>query len=89
MHAPSSSLTLWIWGACSNPSRARLRTSDQQGHRGVAARCPYLGCICRIHGFATEPTLELLISSPPGSRAPVAPALTERVSKPLVSNHTH
>jgi hypothetical protein len=27
--APSSSLTLSIWGACSNPSRVRLRTPDQ------------------------------------------------------------
>jgi hypothetical protein len=29
MRAPSSSLTLLIWGACSNPSRVRLRTPDQ------------------------------------------------------------
>jgi hypothetical protein len=29
MRAPWSSLTLSIWGACSNPSRVRLRTPDQ------------------------------------------------------------
>jgi hypothetical protein len=54
----------------------------------VAARCPHLYCICRICGFAVELSLELLISNPLESRAPVAPALTERVSRPLVSNRT-
>jgi hypothetical protein len=54
----------------------------------VAARCPRLSYICRVRGFAAEPALELLISNPPDSRAPVAPALTERVSRPLVSNRT-
>jgi hypothetical protein len=29
MRAPSSSLTLVIWGTCSNPSRVRFRTPDQ------------------------------------------------------------
>jgi hypothetical protein len=38
--------------------------------------------------LAVEPVLELLISNPLESRAPVAPALIERVSRPLVSNHT-
>jgi hypothetical protein len=88
MHAPSSSLTLSIWGACSNPSRVRLRTSDQSGHRGVAVRRPRLDCICRIRGFAHEPTLVLLISNPPDSRVLVALALTERDLKPLVSSRT-
>jgi hypothetical protein len=54
----------------------------------VVARCPRLGYICRVREFAAEPTLELLISNPPNSRAPVVPALTERVSRPLVSNCT-
>jgi hypothetical protein len=54
----------------------------------VAARCPRLGCICRINGFVAKPTLKLLITSPLDSRAPVASALTVRVSRPLVSNHT-
>jgi hypothetical protein len=35
-----------------------------------------------------EPALELLISNPPDSRALVVPALTERVSRPPVSNRT-
>jgi hypothetical protein len=54
----------------------------------VAARCPRLIYICRAHGLATEPAFELLISNPLESRALVAPALVERVSKPLVSNRT-
>jgi hypothetical protein len=54
----------------------------------VAARCPRLDRIYGIHGFVVEPTLELLISNPLESRAPVAPALTKRVSGPLVGNHT-
>jgi hypothetical protein len=33
-----------------------------------------------------EPALELLISNPLESRALVAPTLTERVSRPMVSN---
>jgi hypothetical protein len=49
---------------------------------------PRLNCICRICGFAVKPTLELLISNPQDSRAPVAPTLAERVSRELVSNHT-
>jgi hypothetical protein len=88
MHVPSSSLTLLIWGACSNPSRVRLQTPDQWGRCGVAARCPRLVYICRVRGFAAEPALELLISNTLYSRAPVAPALTERVSRPLVGNRT-
>jgi hypothetical protein len=51
----------------------------------VAARCPRLGYICRTRGFAAEPTLELLISNPLDSRAPVAPTLVEGDSRPLVS----
>jgi hypothetical protein len=54
----------------------------------VAARCPRLSYICRVRGYAVEPTLELLISNPLESRAPVVPALTERVSRPPVSNRT-
>jgi hypothetical protein len=88
MRAPSSPLTLLISGACSNPSRVRLRTLVQQGRCGVAARCPRLDRICRARGFVVEPTLELLISHTQKSRAPVAPTLTEPVSRPLVSNRT-
>jgi hypothetical protein len=51
----------------------------------VAARCPRLICICRAHGLTGKPILELLISNPLESRAPVAP-VTERVSGPLVGN---
>jgi hypothetical protein len=88
MHASWSSLTLSIWGACSNPSRVRLRTPDKSGHHGVAARCPRLGYIYRIRGFAAEPALELSTSNPLDLRAPVAPTLAKRDMRPLVSNHT-
>jgi hypothetical protein len=54
----------------------------------VAARCPYLGYICMIRGFATKPALELLISNPLNLRAPVAPNLAERDLRPLVGNRT-
>jgi hypothetical protein len=49
---------------------------------------PPSSCICRVRGFADEPALEMLISNPPDSRAPVVPALTEWVSRPPVSNRT-
>jgi hypothetical protein len=58
------------------------------GPLGVAARCPHLIYICRAHGLVAEPALELLISNPLEPRAPVAPSLVERVSRPLVSNRT-
>jgi hypothetical protein len=51
----------------------------------VVARCPHFVYICRIHGFAAKPTLELLISNPLDSRVPVAPTLAKRGLKPLVS----
>jgi hypothetical protein len=54
----------------------------------VAPRCPRLFYICRVRGLAIRLALELLISSSLESRAPVAPALAERVSRPLVSNRT-
>jgi hypothetical protein len=54
----------------------------------VAARCPRLICICRTHRLAAEPDFKLLISNPLESRASVAPALVERVSRPMVSNRT-
>jgi hypothetical protein len=38
--------------------------------------------------LAVEPVHELLISNPLKLRAPVAPALTERASRPLVGNRT-
>jgi hypothetical protein len=38
--------------------------------------------------LVVEPVLKLLISNPLESGAPVAPALVERVSRPLVSNCT-
>jgi hypothetical protein len=88
MSSPWSSLTLSIWGAYLNPLRVRLRTPDELGHHRVSVRCPRLGCICRIRGFAAELTLELLISNPIDSRAPVAPTLTEWDLRPLVSNRT-
>jgi hypothetical protein len=39
-------------------------------------------------GLVVEPVHELLISNPLELRAPVASALTERASRPLVSNRT-
>jgi hypothetical protein len=49
---------------------------------------PILVCICRICGFAAEPTLELLIRNPLDSRVPAAPTPTEWDLKPLVDNCT-
>jgi hypothetical protein len=54
----------------------------------VAVRCPRLFYICRTHGLAAKTAIELLISNPLESRTPVAPALIERVSGPLVGNRT-
>jgi hypothetical protein len=45
----------------------------------VATGCPRLFYICKARVFAVEPILELLISNPLQPRAPVAPALVERV----------
>jgi hypothetical protein len=59
-----------------------------QGRCGVVALCPRLFYICRTRVLAVEPVLKLLISNPLESRAPVAPAPVERVSRPLFSNHT-
>jgi hypothetical protein len=47
----------------------------------VASKCPHLFYICKAHGLAVRSALELLISNPLESRAPVAPALVERVSR--------
>jgi hypothetical protein len=44
--------------------------------------------ICRAHGLAAEPALELLISNPLKSKAPVVPTLAERALRPLVGNRT-
>jgi hypothetical protein len=88
MCAPSSSLALLIWWRLFEPFEGQVRTPDQYGHRGVASKCTHLFYICRAHGPAVMPALELLISNPLESRAPVAPALAEQVSRPLVSNHT-
>jgi hypothetical protein len=54
----------------------------------VTVGCSHLFYICRTHGLVAKPALELLISNPLESRAPVAPALAEQVSRPLVSNRT-
>jgi hypothetical protein len=54
----------------------------------VAAGCPRLFYICRTRLLTVEPVHKLLISNPLESRAPVAPAITERASRPLVSNRT-
>jgi hypothetical protein len=54
----------------------------------MAAGCPCLFYICRARVLAVEPVLELLISNPLESKAPVAPALVEWVSRLLVSNRT-
>jgi hypothetical protein len=44
--------------------------------------------ICRTCGLVVEPAHKLLISNPLESRAPVALALTEQASRPLVDNRT-
>jgi hypothetical protein len=54
----------------------------------VIARCPRLFYICKTCVLAVEPVHELLISNPLKLRVPVAPALTERTSRPLVGNRT-
>jgi hypothetical protein len=54
----------------------------------VAARCPPSFYICKTWGLAVEPAHELLISNPPESRAPVAPAFAEWAQRPLVGNRT-
>jgi hypothetical protein len=54
----------------------------------MTTRCPRLFYICRTHGLAAKPALELLISNPLESRASVVPALAEWVSRPLISNRT-
>jgi hypothetical protein len=54
----------------------------------VTARCPVFFYICSTHLLVAKPALELLIGNPLESRALVAPAPTERVSGPLVGNHT-
>jgi hypothetical protein len=54
----------------------------------MTTRCPRLFYICRTHGLAAKPALELLINNPLESRASVVPALAERVSRPLISNRT-
>jgi hypothetical protein len=88
MCAPWSPLTLSIWGCLFEPFEGQASNPDQLVHRGMAARCPRLGYICRICGSAAEAALELLISNPLDSRAPVAPSLVEWDLRPLVSNCT-
>jgi hypothetical protein len=44
--------------------------------------------ICKARGLVVGPDHELLISNPLESRAPVAPALAEWASRPLVGNRT-
>jgi hypothetical protein len=46
MRVPSSSLTLVIWGACSNPLKVRLRTSDQLGRAGLQLSAPSFASAC-------------------------------------------
>jgi hypothetical protein len=62
MCASSSSLTLVIWGACSNPSRVRLRTPDQWGRVGSQLSAPVF-CICGFRGVSAVLALESLIST--------------------------
>jgi hypothetical protein len=75
------------WLVVQRPVRWGLR-ARKLSLDGMATRCPRLDCIYKIRGFAVKPTLELLISYSLESRAPVAPALNERVSRPLVSDRT-
>jgi hypothetical protein len=44
--------------------------------------------ICKTRGIAVGPAHELLINNPLESRVPVAPALAEWASRPLVGNRT-
>jgi hypothetical protein len=48
----------------------------------VAAWCPCLIYICRAHGLAAGPALELLISNPLDSRVSVAPTLAKQGLEP-------
>jgi hypothetical protein len=88
MCAPSSSLTLLIWGACSNPSGLGFEPLISRAAAGWQQGAPPSFYISKTWGLAVEPAHELLISNPPESRAPVAPALTEWASRPLVGNRT-
>jgi hypothetical protein len=54
----------------------------------VASIYPRIFYICKAHGPAFRSAIELLISNPLKSRAPVAPALVERASRQLVGNST-
>jgi hypothetical protein len=87
MHAPSSSLTLMIWGTCSNPSRVKFRTlisGAVRGNNGVLLSFH----ICRFRGFLAVSALKPLISNFRRSRAPVVPVYFERASRPLVGIRT-
>jgi hypothetical protein len=61
MRVPSSSLTLVIWGACSNLLKVRLRTPDQYGRAGWRLAAPVFR-ICRFRGPLIALALEPLIS---------------------------
>jgi hypothetical protein len=88
MRAPSSSLTLSIWGTCSNPFEGQASNPCLVGPLQGGSWVPPTFCICKTRGLAVGPAHELLISNPRESRAPVAPALAEWASRPLVGNCT-
>jgi hypothetical protein len=88
MSAPSSPLTLLIWGAYFEPIEGQAPNPRSVGPLRGGRWVPPTFCICRFRGFGAGPALEPLISSFCRSRAPVASVFAERVSRPLVSNRT-
>jgi hypothetical protein len=88
MRAPSSSLTLSIWGACFEPVEGQAPNPSSVGPLRGGSWVPSTFCIFRTRGLAAGPALKPLISSLCKLRAPVAPAPAERVSRPLVGNCT-
>jgi hypothetical protein len=83
MRVPSLSLTLVIWGACSNPWGSNFEPLISRAVWGNSQvpRLLHLQ-VSRVPGRASA---EPLISSTRESRAPVAPVYFKRASRPLVN----
>jgi hypothetical protein len=74
MRAPSSSLTLLIWGDCSNTLRSGFEPLISRAVVEWQQGAPVF-YICKTRGLAVKPAHELLIRNPLESRAPVVHAL--------------
>jgi hypothetical protein len=88
MCAPSSSLTLLIWGAYRTLRGSGFEPLISRAVAGWQLGVPVLVTSAGFVGSHSSRPSKLLISNPLDSRAHVVPALTERVSMPLVSNRT-